>query len=155
MAKAKALPPEEYFAVRELVFRFMRTFDEKDWPGMKACLAKSVYCDYSTFRGAPPGRVTREKYVAQRKAALSFLIMQHNLSNLSAASNGKSIEVKCNYTILRFHPNFNGSRKYFFHSYGRYRFFIIREGRGWRVSKIIQRLLMNDGNPKLHGGARK
>ncbi|HEY5039986.1 MAG TPA: nuclear transport factor 2 family protein [bacterium] len=155
MAKNKTLSPEKYFGVQELVFRFMRTFDEKDWLGMKACLTKSVDCDYSSFRGTPPGRITKEKYVAQREKSLSTLKTLHNLSNLSMASIGKSIEVKCNYAILRFHPDFKGSRKHFFHSYGCYRFIAIREGRIWRISAIVQRLLMNDGNPALHGGTRR
>ena len=49
MAQKITLPVEKRFAVLELLFRFMRTFDEKDWTGMETCLAPKVYCDYSSF----------------------------------------------------------------------------------------------------------
>jgi hypothetical protein len=153
--KKLTLTPEIRSGVLELLFHFMRTFDEKDWAGMGACLTQSIDCDYSSFRGSQPGKMTREQYVAQRKAALSILKTQHNLSNATLALKGKSIEVECNFTILRFHPDFNGSKKHYLHSYGRYRFLVVRRGPVWHISAITQLLLVNDGNPKLHIGAGK
>ena len=150
-----ALTTEVRSGVLELLFRFMRTFDEKDWAGMKACLTKMVYCNYSSFRGEPPAMIAREKYSAKRQASLSALITQHNLSNITMAPKGESIEVKCNYAILRFGPDSKSAKEDHFHSYGRYQFLLVRKGSIWHISSITQHLLRNDGNPKLHIGVGK
>jgi nuclear transport factor 2 (NTF2) superfamily protein len=155
MAKKKTLSLEKRFAVLELLFHFMRTFDEKDWAGMEACLTQMVYCDYSSFRGEPPAMVARENYSAKRKAALSALITQHNLSNITMAPKGKSIDVQCNFTILRFQPDFKEEKGDYFHSYGRYQFTVVRRGPIWHITSITQHILRNEGNPQLHIGAGK
>lgn len=146
---------EDRFTIQDLLFRFMRTFDEKDWDGMRTCLHETVDCDYSSFRGTPPTKLTRDDYVDQRKAALSLLTTQHDLSNIVMITRGDRIEVKCNYAIRRFHPDFDGSRDTFFHSYGQYQFMVVLLGEVWKISPIKQFLLMSEGNPDLHGGLRK
>jgi hypothetical protein len=155
MAKKTTLSVEKRFAVLELIFRFMRTFDEKDWTGMKACLTPKVYCDYSSFRGEPPARISREDYCAKRRAALSALLTQHNLSNITMTSLTKSIEVDCNFSILRFKPSSPGAKEDHFHSYGRYQLTVVQKGSIWRITSITQHLLRNDGNPRLHVGVGK
>lgn len=138
--------------IQELLFRFMRSFDEKDWAAMKDCLADEIDCDYSSFRGTPPGRISRDQYVSQRRDALPTLKTQHNISNISLLSATDSIHVKCNFIILRFHPDFQGEKDQYFHSYGSYQFILSRKNRELKISAITQHLLTNEGNPKLHGG---
>jgi hypothetical protein len=133
----------------------MRTFDDKDCDSMRECLAETIHCDYSSFRGTPASEIAREDYVAQRRTALASLRTQHNLSNLSISASANEAEVQCNYAILRFHPDFDGSRDEYFHSYGQYRFKVVQTRAGWSISSITQLLLMNEGNPTLHGGLRK
>jgi SnoaL-like domain len=146
---------QDRFEVQELLYRFMRSFDEKDWDAMRGYLADTIECDYSSFRGTPPGTLAREDYVEQRKMSLAELRTQHNLSNVSLSESGSLIEVRGNYAILRFDPDFDGSRDKFFHSYGRYRFGLKRIGDSWRIASITQSMLMNDGNPSLHAAARR
>ena len=146
---------EDRLEVQDLLFRFMRSFDDKDWDVMRSCLAETVDCDYSSFRGTPPAAVARDEYVALRKASIASLRTQHNLSNLSIEGLEGYAVAKCNYAILRFHSEFDGTREKYFHSYGQYRFGIARSQVGWRIASIKQTLLTNDGNPELHIGTRK
>jgi 3-phenylpropionate/cinnamic acid dioxygenase small subunit len=151
---AHTLTAEDRFEIQDLLFRFMRSFDEKSWDKMRACLSEAVDCDYSSFRGTPPSTLSRDTYVSQRREALSFLKTQHNLSNISITASGAGIEARCNYAILRFHQDFDGSPDEFFHSYGHYGFKIVRSGEAWSISSIKQVVLMNHGNPALHGGLK-
>jgi 3-phenylpropionate/cinnamic acid dioxygenase small subunit len=150
-----ALSAEDRLEIQDLLFRFMRSFDEKDWDGMRSCLGETVDCDYSSFRGTPPSTITRDEYVDQRKATLLFLKTQHNLSNISIIAAATQAEARCNYAILRFHPEFDGSRDRYFHSYGQYRFTVVRSGGPWSISSILQILLMSEGNSNLHGALKK
>jgi 3-phenylpropionate/cinnamic acid dioxygenase small subunit len=150
----RALSAEDRLEIQDLLFGFMRSFDEKGWDEMRACLSETIDCDYSSFRGTPRTTLAREKYVDQRRDALSLLKTQHNLSNISIATFGAQIEARCNYAILRFHPEFDGSRDKFFHSYGQYRFTIVRTGEAWSISSIKQFLLTSEGNPALHGALK-
>jgi hypothetical protein len=155
MCARRRLAVEDRVEIEELLFRFMASFDRKDWDTMRASLAATIDCDYSSFRGTPRATITAEEYIEQRKTALSSLKTQHNLSNLSIAATESKAEVQCNYAILRFHADFDGSREKFFHSYGSYRFGVARTAAGWRIESIKQTLLMSDGNPSLHLGAAK
>jgi 3-phenylpropionate/cinnamic acid dioxygenase small subunit len=146
---------EDRGEIEELLFRFMASLDRKDWDTMRASLAATIDCDYSSFRGTPRATITGEEYIEQRKTALTSLKTQHNLSNLSISATEPNAEVQCNYAILRFHADFDGSREKFFHSYGTYRFGVARTADGWRIASITQTLLISDGNPALHVGVAK
>ncbi len=140
--------------IEELLFRSMRSFDDKDWDAMRECLAESIHCDYSSFRGTPPGDIARDDYIGQRAIALAALKTQHNLSNLSIEGTETHAEAICNYAILRFAPDFDGTPARFFHSYGQYQFGVVMTDNQWRIISIRQSLLVSDGNPELHAGAR-
>ena len=155
MNAALSLSVDDRIAIEELLFRFMRAFDEKDWESMHRCLVERVYCDYSSFRGTPPSEIARDDYVMLRRTALASLKTQHNLSNLLMSGSPSEAEVKCNYTILRFAPDFDGSPDRFFHSHGQYRFKLVPIGGEWKIASIAQWLLVNEGNPALHGGLRR
>jgi hypothetical protein len=150
-----SLPLGEHIKIGELLFRFMRAFDENAWDAMSESLIETIRCDYSSFRGTPPSEIARGDYIDQRRTALTSLRTQHNLSNLSISGSANEAEVKCNYAILRFGPDFDGSPDQYFHSYGQYRFTVVRIGRVWKIASITQLLLTNEGNPALHGGLPK
>lgn len=140
-----------YFKLQHLLFRFMRSFDEKDWLTMNDCLAKTIYCDYSSFRNVKPGRVSNSTFVKQRIERLKNLKTQHNVSNVEIGSSTNFGLIQCNYTIYRFGQKFNGSKKNYFHSYGHYTFKCKYEKNEWLIFEIVQTLLVNDGNPEIYG----
>ncbi len=144
-----------FFEIQEVLFRFMRAFDNKDWDDLSRCLFEDIHCDYSSFRDERPCQMSQKEYIAQRKQAHSNLKMQHNLSNISVGLQNDLAEARCNYAIYRFHPEFKGSREHYFHSYGQY-FFVLKQDKcNWKIAAITQELLINDGNPELHLGARQ
>jgi 3-phenylpropionate/cinnamic acid dioxygenase small subunit len=150
-----AMSTADHRDVHELLCRFMRAFDDKDWTALRDCLDTTVRCDYSSFRGTPPADVSGDRYVADRRAALSDLRMQHDFSNLTVAAEGDAAVARCNYVIHRFAADFDGvSPLGFFHSYGRYAFGLRRIAGRWRIAAITQQHLASHGNPGLHGGVR-
>ena len=155
MKREATLFNNSYFDIQEVLFRFMRAFDTKEWDSINDCLAETISYDYSSFRGEKPGRMLRTEYIAKRKADLANLLTQHNLCNLSFNCSKETAEVTCNYTIYRFHPEFMGAKEHYFHSYGQYLFTLERDGSHWKISAITQKLLINDGNPELHGATRR
>ena len=141
--------------IQEILFRFMRSFDTKDWDSMAACLDDRIYCDYSDLRHDQPGYVLRDQYVKQRKDAHSLLKTQHNLFNLSIENIENKASVLCNYCIYRFDNQLSSAEENYFHSYGQYLFDLHWDDRDWKIISITQKLLMNQGNQKLHKGIRK
>jgi hypothetical protein len=137
----------------DLVCRFMQAFDDRDWGLLRACLADSVFCDYSSLRGTPPGEEDADAYVARRRQALGALAMQHSFSNLQVELHPGGASGRCNFIILRFAADFDGTPNSFFHSCGHYRFDFSRGPDGFRIRGITQVVLRNHGNPEIHGGA--
>ena len=105
------------------------------------------------FRHEPPGWMLPGQYVKQRKDAHSFLKTQHNLFNLSVTHIDNKASVICNYCIYRFDTQFLGADENYFHSYGQYLFNLEYNGVDWKITSITQKLLINQGNPKLHAGS--
>ena len=143
-------------AIGGLLARFYQSFDEKDWPLMRACLCDEVFADYSSFRGRPAATLRAEVYVNQRRTALQALAMQHNFLNLrvEVAPDARSATARCNYIIHRFHPAFESGNDHYFHSYGSYRFAIASLAGTWKICGITQHLLRNSGDRELHGATR-
>jgi len=139
-------------AINDLLCRFQQSFDEKDWDMMRDCLADRLYTDYSSFRDVLAAEMDGDRYVAQRKAALGHLAMQHNFLNLRVTVIGAAARARCNYVIHRF--LLNGGPDDYFHSYGTYHFGFERAGGSWVINHITQTLLKNIGDPEIHGATR-
>jgi hypothetical protein len=143
-------------AINDLLCRFQQSFDDKDWDLMRGCLADRLYTDYSSFRDVPASEIDGDRYVAQRKAALDHLAMQHNFLNLRVIVEGATARARCNYVIHRFLPD--GGPEDYFHSYGTYQFGFERAAEhtndGWVINHITQSFLKNSGDPEIHGATR-
>ena len=122
---------------------------------MRECLCDEVFVDYASFRGDPAATIPADLYVEQRRNALETLDMQHNFLNLRVELDAatQTATARCNYLIYRFHPSFDGVNDHYFHSYGHYFFGFIRVNGNWKISRITQQLLRNQGNRKIHGAA--
>ena len=144
----------EWMEIHNLLCSFQQAFDDRDWDLMRESLADRIFTDYSSFRNTPGETLAAEEYIAKRKSALAGLNTQHNFSNLQVEVDGDRARGRCNYVIHRFHPDFQGEPDKFFHSYGHYLFEFERSSASWKITSITQKLLMNHGNPQLHGGIR-
>jgi len=110
----------------------------------------TFYVDYSGLREIN-GTLTRDEYVAQRITALAALVMQHDVSNLRfQREDHEKVVVLCNFVIGWFPTRHDVND--WFHSYGRCRFAVIYKTYGWRIAGIVQAIMRNQGNPRLHGG---
>ena len=131
----------------------MAAFDAKDWAAMRALLADEVFCDDSSFRRTPPGVVTADAYVAERRRSLSHLRLQHNVTNFLVEGTGEVATCRCNYQIYRFATAEADGEAGFFHSFGRYHFGLGRADEGWRIRAIRQETVAGWGDSDLHPGA--
>jgi SnoaL-like domain len=143
-------------AINDLLTRFFRAFDEKDWSTLRDCLCDRVFTDYSSFRGEPASTISGDEYVEQRRVALEELDTEHDFLDLSVESGADAewATARCDYVVLRFHSSFDGANDQYFHSYGRYRFGCAKIGGAWKIARITQSLLRNEGNREIHGATR-
>ena len=144
------------FNIQDLLYKFMRSFDDKDFSTMQNCMCDEVNLDYSSFRNEPPSKQKSSEYCRKRKESLETLVTQHNLFNLIIKVNedNLSANVNCNFIIYRFLIPFSGTKEDFFHSYGQYEFEVKFDNNNWKISSIIQNILMNDGNKNIHKGIK-
>ena len=132
--------------IASVISRFARSFDLKDWKGLKNVLAELIDLDYTDLRGTRE-TLSREQYVALRKTALQELDTQHILSNLDIQVDGKHAACVASAIIFRKRDEER------FDTHAIYRFGLVNEASSWHISSIKQTVLWNDGNPDIHVGA--
>jgi hypothetical protein len=149
-------PATHKLAINDLLTCFFQAFDDKDWWMMRDCLCDEVFTDYSSFRDVRPSTISGDTYVEQRRAALQALDMQHNFFNLrvDVDEGAETATARCNYSIHRFHPSYDGLSPHSFHSCGHYLFAFAIVCGNWRISRITQNLLRDHGDREIHGATR-
>jgi hypothetical protein len=137
-------------AIHDLLTRFFQAFDDKNWGMMRDCLCDEVFVSDGSFRKLPPTRGTGDRYVAERRASLEGLEMQHNFSNLRVEvdATADTAVARCNYSIHRFRRSFGGMAPQYFHCFGHYVLAFVSIGGAWRISSITQHRLRNHGIPE-------
>jgi hypothetical protein len=136
--------------IHNLLARFFAIFDEKKWVRMRDCLCDVVFTDYSSFCNMAPSVISAAEYIEQRRMVLDWLETQHSFHNLHVTVDeieGTAM-ARCNYEIRRFHPGWGG--RHFFHSYGHYYFDFVSSHGEWKIARIKQHLLRNEGNREIH-----
>jgi hypothetical protein len=140
-------------AVIHTVLRLGQALDEQDWQAARACLADELETDYSSFRGTPPARLTAESFVALRRSGLTGLRTQHLSLNHLVDVRGKQASCRADFVIHRWPLDPQDRR--FFHSYGYYRYALIRSDVDWRICGITQVAIRSQGDASLHGAYRE
>lgn len=134
----------------DFIKTFFTSFDTKDLKLMEVSLAETVELDYESFRGEPAYYSTAADYVEKRKIGLKTLETQHKSSSYVIIRKGQNINLLCNYEIKRFEID---SEEYF-HSFGKYDFWIEEKDNRLNVYRIRQELERNEGNKNIHGAFR-
>jgi hypothetical protein len=136
--------------IHNLLAHFFAAFDEKNWQALRECLCEEVFVDYSAFCEMPASTMAVDRYIEERRAALDWLDTQHNFHNLRVSVDAieGSATARCNYVIRRFHPGLDGT--HYFHSYGHYHFDFVSLHGAWRIARIKQHLLRNEGDREIH-----
>jgi hypothetical protein len=141
---------EDRLGIQETVARFANSFDLKDWNGLEACITQSLYIDYSDLRGTPPQTVTAAEYVAARRKALDHLKLHHLVSNYEIDMiDSNAATCRASMTIWR------KLEQEDFISHCFYEFQLTRQESVWKISKITQRVLWNEGTPSIHKGIQQ
>ncbi len=151
----EALGSSDHLGVNDVLCRFFLAFDERDWASMADCLASEVFIDYSSSGREQPSFMSSYDFVQRRRDAVDTLLKHHSFSNLLLSKEADGVRARCNYLILRFHPDHRGEGEDFYHSCGAYEFLFSKAQGSWKITSITQRALRSWGNRQLHGGSRK
>lgn len=133
--------------VIDLVIRFNKTFDSKDWGLMSDCLGEKLELDYMSLRGRPKRKSKSEKYISDRKKGMRGLKTIHKTKNHELSKDGSEIRCECDFEIERYEIEGDD----FFHSYGQYNFGVNLIDSNLKIVKIKQVIDRNEGNRKIHG----
>jgi len=140
---------EDRFKIQELIARFANSFDRKDWSGLEACFTESLYTDYSDLRGTTPETIKASDYVAARREALDHLKLHHLVSNYEINFlNADKATCRASMIVWR------KSDVEEFTSHCVYEFQLTRKEADWKISGITQKVLWNEGQASIHGGAK-
>jgi hypothetical protein len=129
------------------IHRFCRSFDEKGWEIMKACLTETIHTDYRQFRETLPEVITAGAFIALRRKALQHLITSHHCFDFQIRIKADEAVCDCRFEIQRFEKD--GPE--YFHSFGSYRFGLVYSEQAWCISAIRQFIERHEGNPTIHG----
>jgi hypothetical protein len=140
-------------AVIERIVRFANSFDAKDWGVLRSCLVENIATDYSQFRGEPPRRMAADEYVASRRQTLAGLRTLHISTNHDVRITGDNAVCWSAYRIYRLDPTREAGENSL-DTAGNYEHGLLRTDRGWKISRIRQTVVMQRGNPRIHGALR-
>ena len=138
----------------DVVVRFANAMDRRDWAGLRACLAPAVDVDYSDLRGEPRATVAADDFVAARARGLAGLRTQHLSTNHAVQVDGDRAECLSAFLIHRLDPSAPAGRDAF-DTAGHYTHGLVRTTDGWRIDRIVQRVLWSRGEPSVHGALRR
>ncbi|MFZ6745142.1 nuclear transport factor 2 family protein [Undibacterium sp. JH2W] len=137
-------------AIQNLLARFANSFDLKDWDALCACLATSIYTDYSDLRGTPPEQMSNQHYVELRRIALQELRTHHLGGNTEIEISGEQARAKVSTIIFR--RNAGGET---LHTHCLYEFGLHKVTSGWLINAIVQKVFWSDGQTAIHAGIVK
>ena len=138
-------------AIIETIVGLANALDAQDWARVRSLLADELEVDYSAFRGEAAKRVTADGYVAERRTGLAGLRTLHISTNHEVAIDGDVGTCVSAYQIVRVEASSGGRLE----TWGTYRHQLAREGRGWRVTGIVQTVTHLEGDRSIHGAFRK
>lgn len=135
------------YSISNLIFKFANSFDLHDWEGLKSTLADTVECDYQELRGKS-GIYTNIEYTNSRKQSLSHLKTHHLFSNFEITMGVEC--ASCRVSAIIYRQDSEGRK---FDSHVMYEFEIIKLPHDdWKIRKIKQSVLWNEGDPSIHKG---
>jgi hypothetical protein len=136
--------------IRETIIRFAASLDLKDWPQCRSCFADEVDIDYSDLRGDAPSVLAADEFVAQRRKALGHLKTQHLSTNHLITIQGDHATCVSSMAIYRRRSSNVEDGTFDTHCY--YTHELVRTPQGWKICKVRQKVLWNEGDATIHAG---
>jgi hypothetical protein len=140
---------EDTFDIQALLARFANSFDLKDWDGLLACLAESLYTDYADLRGTAPETIPALDYVQARRAALQDL-QTHHLNGNVEIKYIDPLNATCRVSTVIWRKSDSEA----FDTHCVYTFKVTKIKYDWKINAITQKILWNEGQPNIHSGTQ-
>jgi hypothetical protein len=140
---------EDRIKIQELIAHFANSFDMKDWDGLQSCFTETFYSDYSDLRGTPPETISVKEYVRLRRESLEPLKIQHLVSNYEIKFLESTIAT-CRASMVVWRK----TDKEDFITHCVYIFQLVEQDAVWKISRITQKVLWNEGTPSIFKGAK-
>ncbi len=126
--------------------KFANSFDLKNWTDLQNTLDDVVECDYQDLRGKIDF-ISNVEYVKLRQQSLNHLKTQHLFSNLDITINKDTAHCQLNAIIFR-----KNELNQIFNTHAIYNFYLIRINKSWKINRIKQTVLWNEGDATIHQG---
>ena len=140
---------EDRIKIQELIAHFANSFDVKDWDGLQSCFTETFYSDYSDLRGTPPETISVKEYVRLRRESLEPLKIQHLVSNYEIKFLESTIAT-CRASMVVWRK----TDKEDFITHCVYIFQLVEQDAVWKISRITQKVLWNEGTSSIYKGAK-
>ena len=135
--------------ITRVLHRFANCFDLKAWDELSCLLSDTLECDYQDLRGTIEF-IPKHEYIALRRQSLDHLKTQHLFSNLDINIDKDQASCCLNALICR-----HGENNKIFNTHAIYNFKLIYESGQWKIGKIKQTVLWNEGDPSIHSGVKQ
>ena len=140
---------DDSIKIQELIAHFANSLDMKDWDGLQSCFTETFYSDYSDLRGTPPETISVKEYVRLRRESLEPLKIQHLVSNYEIKLLESTIAT-CRASMVIWRK----TDKEDFITHCVYIFQLVEQDAVWKISRITQKVLWNEGTPSIFKGAK-
>ncbi len=134
----------------DTILRSAYAMDIHDWSLLRSCLDDELFIDYSALRNLPAQLMSADDFVSKRAKDLSHLKLQHISTNHLVTIDENKAKCTCCFLIHRLEPVTDNT----FDTAGHYTYELIRKKAVWCINAIIQTVLWNRGEAKIHGAFR-
>jgi hypothetical protein len=140
----------DHAGIRDTIIRFAASLDLKDWEQCRSCFTDEIYVDYSDLRGNESSPISADEFVAQRRKALRRLKTQHLSTNHLITIHEGHATCVSSMAIYRYRSS--GAEEITFDTHCYYTHELVRTPQGWKICKVQQKVLWNEGDSKIHSG---
>ncbi|HTM00825.1 MAG TPA: nuclear transport factor 2 family protein [Candidatus Omnitrophota bacterium] len=146
--RADPTTPAERLEVEDAITTLFIATDEKDWVGVRACLADEVLFDMSSLSGAPAATMSADSIVEAWKQGLAPIqAIHHQVGNFRVCVHGEEAVATCYGIAYHYRPNFSGRNTRVF--VGTYDFHLKCGWGKWRIDRFRFQVKFVDGNLEL------
>lgn len=135
-------------AVVETCTRMAWHADQREWDALREVFAERVLLDYTSLQGGEPATVPRDQLVESWAGLLGKLAAtQHLVTNHLVTLSGDTAACTAAFQATHLLPNAHGDPIWTLG--GSYRFELVRDGEGWRISALTMTATWASGNQQI------
>jgi SnoaL-like domain len=136
---------EDSLAVQDIVSRYGRCIDDRDWAGLASILAEEVRLDFTSLWGGEPERLKGTELVARWREMRERLdATQHLITGVLPEIDGEQATAVTN--LVAVHRRVNATGDSLWTVGGSYRFDLRRTAGRWVIEGLSLRVAWVDGN---------